>query len=474
MSVRPVIVAVRQLHGDGRRLAWIAVVAFVLLCLLSPRAVVSAAPPPTGRIAGPVPDPAVLQAAFHRVIEQVGPSVVSIRVYRYTPAPDADGAAEDSPLERFVVVNGSGVVIDADGLILTNEHVVHGADRIEVIFSDGKTLRGRLRGADMRSDLAVLAVARRGLRPVRFGEVGTLRRGDWTIVLGNPYGLAGDGMPSVSVGVVANLDRRLPGLGQADDRLYADMIQTTSPIHPGNSGGPLLNLAGELVGIVTAMHTRSTDDGVCFAIPLTAARRQIVRRLARGEVIRYGYLGLRVHSAAEGGVIVEDTEPGSPGERAGVRIGDRIVAYRGEPVRGAGGFALAVGLTPVGTKVVLELVRDGRRRAVTLSVAARQVSRVAALREAAILWRGLRLAPLTEDLRRRMRIPGPARGWVVLGVRAGSEADRRGIRVGDVIERIDGRDLPADGQARRLLRAQHGKVEVALRDGQRLVLGPEP
>ncbi len=470
MTVRPVIFALGR-SGNGRRLAWIALLAFVLLCLLSPRAVVSAAQRPAGRVAGPLPDPAALQAAFRRVIEQAGPSVVSLRVYRYAAG---ELPADDGPVEQFVVVNGSGMVIDPDGLILTNEHVIHGADRIEVIFSDGQTLPGTVRGADVRSDLAVVAVRRRGLRALRFGDVAALRRGDWTIVLGNPYGLSGDGTPSVSVGVVANLNRRLPGLGQADDRLYADMIQTTSPIHPGNSGGPLLNLAGELVGIVTAMHTRSSDDGVCFAIPLTAARRAIIRRLMRGEAIRYGYLGLRVRNEAGGSVVVEDIEPGSPAERAGVQIGDRIARYQGRPVRDAGHFALAVGLTPVGTPVVLELLRGSRRVRAEATVVARRVSRVAALRQAAILWRGLRLAPLTEELRRQMRIDGPARGWVVLGVRTGSEAQRRGIRVGDVIERIDGQDLPADVQAGRLLRAQHGKVEVALRDGQRLVLGPEP
>ncbi len=470
---RPVNLA-GSLRADGRALLWVALVVFALLCLISPRRVVSAHEPPAPRAEGPLADPAALQAAFRRVIERAGRSVVSIRVYRFTPVLASDAGDHSEPLEQFVVVNGSGVVIDASGLILTNEHVVHAADRVEVIFADRTVLPARVRGRDARSDLAVLAVDRRNLTPIRFGDVENLRRGDWTIVLGNPYGLAGDGLPSVSVGVVANLNRRLPGLGQADDRLYADMIQTTSPIHPGNSGGPLLNLAGELVGIVTAMHTRSTDGGVCFAIPLTSARQTIIRRLARGETIRYGYLGVRVRTAPGAGVVVEDIDPGSPAERAGVRIGDRIVRFAGRLVRDPGQFALAVGLTPVGTRARLDLWRGAERRSVDVRVGARRRSRVAALRQEAVLWRGLRLAPLTEALRQQMRIEGPAKGWVVLSVRPHSQAQRRGIHVGDVIEQIDTHPLPPDDQARRLLRAQRGAVEVTLRRGARIVLPPAP
>lgn len=221
-----------------------------------------------------------LQRAFQRIADEVAPSVVGIRVHRRYASRDDRGRSQS---EQFVLVNGSGTVIDRSGLILTNEHVIKNADEIRVIFHDGKRVRAEVVSADPRQDLAILRVEREGLVPVRICEWESVARGQWSLVLGNPFGLGADGQLSVSVGVISNLNRQLPDLGDVAEHSYSDMIQTTATINPGNSGGPLFNLRGELIGVVTAMHTRAGgDEGAGFAIPMTPARRAMISHLARG------------------------------------------------------------------------------------------------------------------------------------------------------------------------------------------------
>src|SRR4030095_233605 len=170
-----------------------------------------------------------------------------------------------------------------------------------ILFHDGKTAVGTVLATDPRSDLAIVHVDRHGLPAAKLCDRARIARGQWTLALVNPYGLGNDGKLSVSIGVISNLNRKLPGLGEADDRLYSDMIQTTAAINPGNSGGPLFNIHGEVVGIVTAMHTRAAaDEGVGFAIPLTPGRRTIIDKLKQGRSIEYGYIGLTTHNADSG------------------------------------------------------------------------------------------------------------------------------------------------------------------------------
>jgi S1-C subfamily serine protease len=223
-----------------------------------------------------------LQSAFQEIVAEVSPSVVGIRVQRRHHArSDQRGRGSD---EQFVLVNGSGTIIDRNGLILTNEHVIKGADEIRVVFHDGQRETADVVSADPRQDLAILQVSRAGLEPAKICDWDSVARGQWSVALGNPFGLGSDGQLSVSVGVISNLNRQLPGLGDVDERSYSDMIQTTATINPGNSGGPLFNLRGELIGVITAMHTRAGgDEGAGFAIPMTDARRAMVARLARGS-----------------------------------------------------------------------------------------------------------------------------------------------------------------------------------------------
>lgn len=341
-----------------------------------------------------------IQSQFESLARDLSPSVVGIRAQRrlYAPRP-GESPDRASVSEQLVLVNGSGTVIRADGSILTNEHVVQAARSLEVLTHDGRALKAVVVAADARSDLAVLRVAGLNLPPARWGDWTTVARGQWNVVLGNPFGLGNDGQLSVSVGVISNLGRRLPGLGEADDRFYTDMIQTTATISPGNSGGPLFNLRGELIGVVTAMHTRSlADEGVGFAIPMSPAKRRIIEQLLDGRAIEYGSLGLtartldpqeRAAAAAPAGVgvAVQSVDPDGPAARAGIAEGDVVLRFGGEAVSSPAQFVELVGSAVVGSQVEIELRRGGRELRLSVHVERRKTNRIGLLRGAARLGR---------------------------------------------------------------------------------------
>lgn len=317
-----------------------------------------------------LPELAQVESAVARVVESVAPSVVSIRAYRRLAfVPDGAAVESESSAAQTVIINGTGIIAREDGAILTNEHVVGGADLIEVVLHTGERLRAELLAADVRSDLAIIRIHRAGLVPAVLGRGEQAARGQWAIVLGNPYGLSNDGRLSVSVGTISNLDRRLPGLGETDDRLYNDMIQTTAAICPGSSGGPLFNSRGEVVGIITAMHTRSAgEDGVGFAIPLSPGRRQMIERLLRGEAPARGSLGLIVRDRAGDagadergkGVRIDEVEAGGLAARAGLRGGDRVLSLDGAELRNAAQLAEKIELLAPGATVTLVVRREGK------------------------------------------------------------------------------------------------------------------
>lgn len=427
-----------------------------------------------------------LQKAFTETIAKVTPCVVGIRTHRRLLSDFSadDQAAATAGVEQIVAVNGSGTIISASGQILTNEHVIQSAEEIEVIFHDGKSASAVVVAADPRSDLAVIKADRSGLTPAKFCDWSTVARGQWSIAVGNPFGLGSDGSLSVSTGVVSNLGRRLPGLGEVDDRLYNDMLQTTAAINPGNSGGPLFNIHGELLGVVTAMHTRAAaDDGVGFAIPMTPARKRLIERLQAGRQIEYGYLGLTARTpeplerklaglSDPIGAVVQDVEIDGPAHRAGVKSGDVVIAFNGRVIHGPGEFVAGVGETAIGATAKLELMRGRDRQTVELKVERRQVSRVAWMRGNAILWRGLRLTDLTPETRERMKVADDAGGLVVIDVARGSAADRLGIKIGDVVESVD--DHPAGDvvQFRRIVQPIQKAARVKIRGGGEFELTP--
>ncbi len=430
-----------------------------------------------------LPDLAAIERAFQGVVARVSPSVVGIRALKrnYLSLTADEGDASEL-FEQRVVVNGSGTIVGADGLILTNEHVVQNATDIEVMLHDGARVPATVLSADSRSDLAVLAIDRDDLAVVKFCEWDHVRRGQWSVVLGNPFGLGRDGQLSVSIGVVSNLGRQLPGLGEVDDRFYHNMIQTTAAINPGNSGGPLFNVRGEMIGVITAMHTRApADEGVGFAIPMTAARRDTVAALCAGEAIEYGYIGLtaRVPNEFEvllddvlrsSGVVVDQVESDGPADRAQVAVGDAIMDCNGAPLRGPGHLAELVGDAPVGDHLFFTIRRDGRVLRRSVEVERRDVNRVNWLRSGSISWRGLRLADLTADARRVLQIDDAVTGIAVIEVMPESPAAAASLVIGDVIEAANGEKLAGLDDFLQVLRTQGGAIELDVSGvGQRLI-----
>lgn len=425
------------------------------------------------------PDLNAIQREFQRVVDHVAPSVVGIRAQRryYTPLDETE--ADLDAFEQRVVVNGSGTIVQ-DGLILTNEHVVQAASEIEILFHDGLHETATLVASDPRSDLAILKVERRGLPSVAPCDWDTVTRGQWTIALGNPFGLGGDGQLSVSVGIVSNLGRQLPGLGEVDDRFYHDMIQTTAPINPGNSGGPLFNIHGEFIGVITAMHTRApADEGIGFAIPMTSSRWRIVRQLCTGRTIDYGYIGLTVRVLNEdevdrygqvNGVVIERVEPDGPADQAGLQVGDVLFELGDRMIRGPAHMAELVGLAPIDREVTVRLRRNGTPLQVRITVEQREISRVSWMRGGAVIWRGMRLADLTEDARQLLRLSPLAHGIVVIDVTPRTPAERAGFEIGQVIEAVEGQRIANTTDFLTLVRGERQSIELRIRNvGGRVV-----
>jgi serine protease DegQ len=350
------------------------------------------------------------------------------------------------PRERVQQSLGSGVVVDAArGLVLTNNHVVEGADDISVTLADGRTLAGELLGADPDTDVALLRVPAENLAALPLADSSRLLVGDFVVAVGNPFGLG----QTVTSGIVSALGRSgLRGLG------YQNFIQTDASINPGNSGGALVNLRGELVGINTAIFSPSGGNvGIGFAIPANLAQDVMRQLLEHGEV-RRGSLGVDTQEATpelaellkltqRRGAVVTRVRPDSPAARAGLQPGDVIVAIDGQAIESPQALQNLEGLLPVDKPLRLELLREGRRQTQNLRLEARARSVAGDSLDPRLA--GARLA----ELDRREREAG-LRGVRIAEVREGSRAAVNGLRPGDVVREVNRRgvgDLEALGAA---------------------------
>jgi len=331
--------------------------------------------------------------AIVRAIELVEPAVVSIsvvqvRIYRTTPF----SAFFNDPffekffpeLRRKVPVKGlgSGFIVSEDGYILTNEHVVHNAVKIVVNLPDGRKFEAKLMGADESLDIAVLKIRNHGLPFVRLGDSDDVIIGEWAIAIGNPFGyVLNDPHPSVSVGVISALGRNFGPTG--DGRVYQDMLQTDAAINLGNSGGPLVNSRGEVIGINTVIFTGSEWErgwaGIGFAIPINKAKR-VLDEIARYGRVREFWTGITIQDIdpliAESlglksakGVIVTDIVRGSPADKAGLKIGDVIVRVNGKKVKGRKEIQNAFLGARVGDVYRLDIIRGGQEMVIKLTLA---------------------------------------------------------------------------------------------------------
>jgi len=432
---------------------------------------------------------AVLEAvekAFIEMAKKVSPSVVTISVARKGGArPDWIDRIPDEewrkyfgrPKDEFEMPEtrsaGSGVIIGADGLILTNYHVIEKATAIRVRLADGRPFDAALVKADSRSDLAVITIPVTGLTVARFNTSGKVQVGQWVVALGNPFGFGRDGRATLTHGVVSAVRRNLPVLGRLDDRYYGHLIQTDAPINPGNSGGALLNIRGEVIGINTAIYSTSRgSQGVGFAIPIDGKTMAIIGKLRRGEEVEYGYLGVEIRVVKEEdarrlgvpprrGALVHRVMPETPAARAGLRKDDVIVAFNGQSVANEDELIREVGATPIGSKVTLTVVRERKRVPVEVTLAKRDVTRLARTQPvrppretrpadpARHAWRGVTVQRLTKDLAERLGLPGTD-GVLVAVCRKDSPAYKAGIRAGFVIDQIGDKPVKSVADFRRV------------------------
>ncbi|MGH8084001.1 MAG: Do family serine endopeptidase [Lysobacter sp.] len=336
------------------------------------------------------------------------------------------------PRERIEQSLGSGVIVDAQrGLVLTNHHVIEGADEVTVTLSDGRTLNAEFVGSDPDTDVAVMKILPQDLHEIPLADSGALRVGDFVVAVGNPFGIG----QTVTSGIVSAVGRSgLRGLG------YQNFIQTDASINPGNSGGALVNLDGQLVGINTASFnprgSMAGNIGLGFAIPANLARNVMTQLVATGEV-RRGSLGLESQQVtarlAEAlkldearGAVVNRVYDGLAAADAGLQPGDVIVAANGERIDGPDALHNFEGLQPVGSAVVLDIRRDGAPMQVTVVV--REQPRVFPGAQLDPRLTGATFAELPEGLRQ-----SGASGVVVESIARGSRADSNGLRVGDVV-----------------------------------------
>jgi serine protease Do len=345
-----------------------------------------------------IPDPVVLSNEFTKIAKLVEPSVVNISTTYLPKAPaqsqnrrrtrpmpqdeDEDGGAQDfffrffgNPFgnapdmpQRKGQALGSGVVVDKSGYVLTNNHVIDKADRIQVKFTgDPAEYDAKVIGVDEQTDLAVLRVeGKRDFSPARIGNSDAVQVGDWAIAIGSPFGF----QATVTAGIISAKERDIPG----EASQYQHFLQTDAAINPGNSGGPLLNIRGELIGINTAIASRSGGyQGIGFALPVNSAVRVYNEIIKSGKVVR-GSIGiqfppsetdqarnlLKAYGVSEG-VFVLSVAPGGPSEKAGIKAGDVIVSVNGKPVRNGNALVDTISTTPVGTPLTVTVMRDGKR-----------------------------------------------------------------------------------------------------------------
>jgi serine protease Do len=381
----------------------------------------------------------------------------------------------NEPGGRTVSSMGSGFIVDAQGLVVTNNHVVEGADAIQVHMQDGTVMKAELVGRDAKTDLAVLRVkSDKPLPTVAFGDSDRLRIGEWVIAIGNPFGLGG----SVSLGIVSARNRDI------NAGPYDDFIQTDAAINKGNSGGPLFNLTGEVMGINTAIFSPSGGSvGIGFSVPANTAKGVVDQLVKYGET-RRGWLGVRVQAMSDeivesmglpknSGALVADVTEGSPGKTAGIEAGDVITSFNGKPIKDMRELPKAVASTDIGATVEVKLIRKGKEMALNVTIGRLEDGEklVAAddkkKEEAAattVTALGMTAATLTDTLREKYKVEEKVKGAVITEVAKEGAAVEKGLEVGDVIMEAGGKPVEVAGDVSEAIAASEkaGKSSVLL------------
>ncbi len=410
-----------------------------------------------------------LGASYAPIVKRVAPSVVKVLVTeraKNVPAADMSPFLDNPAFREFFGDQfgqqsgrgtirqpaqeglGSGVIVSADGYILTNNHVVHGADIIKVSLNDGRELTAKVVGTDPQTDLAVIKVDAKELPAVTFTDSDKVEVGDRVLAVGNPFGIG----QTVTSGMVSGLGRATLGLD------YEDFIQTDAAINPGNSGGALVDADGRLVGINTAILSRSGgSQGIGFAIPANLARNVMDQLVTSGKVVR-GYLGVSIQDVTPAladqfnletheGALVAEVVPNGPAAKAGLKDGDVIKNFDGKAVTDARHLKLTVATIAPGAKVPAEVLRDGQTVTVDLKIGERPGERTLARGDrddgAASpdddtgTLNGVGVGDLDTQARSEFDVPGRVRGALVTSVDPSSAAAAAGLQPGDVIQEIN-------------------------------------
>ncbi len=385
---------------------------------------------------------------------------------------------EDSEgLPRKVSSLGSGFVIDPSGLVVTNNHVIEGADEIIINFTDGTKLKvTKILGHDPKTDLALLKVEpKKPLKAVTFGDSGKMRVGDWVMAIGNPFGLGG----SVTVGIISATKRDI------NAGPYDDFLQTDAAINRGNSGGPLFDMDGHVIGVNTAIISPTGGSiGIGFAVPSNSAV-QVIDQLKQYGETRRGWLGVQVQNVTEEiatglglqepkGALVAKVSPDSPAAAAGLQPSDVILTFDGQPIENMRSLPRAVAATSIGKSVAVELLRKGQHLDLTVTVgrlpegeeaedAVKSEDAPAPEPEREDLL-GLSIAPLTDELRERYKIGRAIEGVVITEVKPNSPAAQKNVKPGDVIVEVTQEKVkqPQDVKSRLLAVKKSGRRSVLL------------
>jgi serine protease Do len=359
---------------------------------------------------------------------------------------------------------GSGFLISSDGYIVTNNHVVKGATKIEVTMSDGTTYPAEVKGTDPKTDVALLKIdAKKELPHVVFGDSEKARIGDWVVAVGNPFGLGG----SVTAGIISASGREI------NAGPYDNFLQIDAPINPGNSGGPVFNQRGEVIGISSAIYTPSGGNvGIGFAIPSKLASHIVEQLKSSGKVER-GWLGVQMQPMTDTlakavgrpndkGVIVSMVTPDSPAERGGVKQGDVIIGINGDTIEQPRDLALAVADLKAGDKAKLQVWRNGKEQTLNVTIGSQPADQTASAGEESSDDKvGLALAPLTPELRGQLGLESQVSGVVVADVVSGSRAEESGVHQGDVIVQVAGEKVSSPDQvASKIRSARRAKKEA--------------
>jgi len=419
-----------------------------------------------------------IRSAVINVAEKTGKAVVAIstertqrigfRSPRSRPGRFGPGGpfAEEDPFERFFEEFfgqfperefkqrglGSGFIIDREGHILTNHHVIEGAEIINVTLADGRNFKGVPKGSDPVSDLAVVKINAKDLHAAKLGNSNRLRVGEWVVALGNPFGhLLKSAKPTVTVGVVSALHRRIPVPGGAMG--YLDMIQTDAAVNPGNSGGPLCDLNGNVIGInVVIFSTSGGHQGVSFAIPINTAK-DIVGDLIKGKEIAYGWLGVSVQEITpeikeyfklpdRKGALISEVTPDGPAEKAGMKAGDIVKTFNGKEVTLVYDLLREVGSAGVGHEVRLEIIRDRSKKTIKVKIGKRapapglEEEKDSDVARESMEWRGARAIDITEKIAQELKLKN-REAVVIITVDPMSASYAAGLRKGDVLRDIN-------------------------------------